>query len=352
MSDGVLERVLKQVLRSFAVPALRLCWLGAEGGGVEFFERVVATTNRLAPPGLRVHHRIWFQSASIEEHLSAFLSSHAIEAALQIRGYPPSRGDERALLRALRQLRKQEVRVLLRSSVSSADAHDARQWYRYLRDGLGVKMVDFVAAPPPLLSAQDYGRFLCRVFDEWVSRDVGKVQVSFFEAVLASYTQGLSTLCLLQPRCDWGIEIGPGAEVYSCHNYRKKNSALGNLQEVALMQLLCEQHQQFGISKSSELPPTCLGCDYLFTCYGECPANRTEQGEQNRLCAGLKAFFVHSEGPMRVMADMLRRGESADGVMGVLQRLGREGIQSYFTTTAALTAQPQPRIGAVQTALR
>jgi uncharacterized protein len=349
MSDAVLETVLKQVLRSFAVPALRLCWQGAAGGEVAFFKRVLTLVNRFAPPGLGVQHRIWFESAGIEDYLSAFMGDHAIEAALQIRGYPASGADERALLRGLRQLRTQGVGVVLRSSVSSAQAHDALQWYRYLRDGLGVRMVDFVAAPPPLLSAQDYGRFLCTVFDMWVSRDVGKVQVSFFEAVLSSYTQGLSSLCVLQPRCDWGIEIDASGAVYSCHKVRGQTRALGNVQEVALVQLLCGRQQQFSISKSSELPPVCLGCDYLFTCYGECPANRTGQGEQNRLCAGLKAFFVHSEGSMRVMADMLRRGESAAGVMDVLQRVGRQGVDSYRATTAAMAALPLHRRGAVQT---
>jgi uncharacterized protein len=38
----------------------------------------------------------------------------------------------------------------------------------------------------------------------------------------------------------------------------------------------------------------------------------------NYLCAGYKAFFTHIDRPMRLMADLLRRGRYADEVMGIL----------------------------------
>ena len=52
---------------------------------------------------------------------------------------------------------------------------------------------------------------------------------------------------------------------------------------------------------------------YVFACHGECPKNRillTADGEpgSNWLCVGLKAFFAHTERPMRLMAEILARG--------------------------------------------
>ena len=60
-----------------------------------------------------------------------------------------------------------------------------------------------------------------------------------------------------------------------------------------------------------------------FACHGECPKNRfisTPDGEPglNYLCAGYKAFFTHIDRPMRMMADLLRRGRYADEVMALL----------------------------------
>jgi sulfatase maturation enzyme AslB (radical SAM superfamily) len=44
---------------------------------------------------------------------------------------------------------------------------------------------------------------------------------------------------------------------------------------------------------------------------------KTRVGESglNWLCAGLKAFFAHTERPMREMADLLKSGRYADEIM-------------------------------------
>ncbi len=61
-----------------------------------------------------------------------------------------------------------------------------------------------------------------------------------------------------------------------------------------------------------------------FACRGECPKNRLG-GEPglNYLCAGYKAFFEHIDGPMRIMAGLVRQGRPAEEVMG----LRREGMR-------------------------
>jgi uncharacterized protein len=61
-----------------------------------------------------------------------------------------------------------------------------------------------------------------------------------------------------------------------------------------------------------------------FACHGECPRNRfvsTPDGEPglNYLCAGYKAFFHHVDRPMRIMADLVRKGRYADEVMQILE---------------------------------
>jgi len=38
----------------------------------------------------------------------------------------------------------------------------------------------------------------------------------------------------------------------------------------------------------------------------------------NYLCAGYRRFFNHIDQPMRVMADLVRRGLPAEGVMGMV----------------------------------
>jgi uncharacterized protein len=112
--------------------------------------------------------------------------------------------------------------------------------------------------------------------------------------------------------------------VYSCDHFVEPGYLLGNINSTPIAEMVSsEQQQQFGAEKSNALPRYCRECTYLFTCHGECPKNRvltTPDGEPglNWLCEGLKAFFAHTERPMKLMAELLRRGQPADLVMGLL----------------------------------
>jgi uncharacterized protein len=74
----------------------------------------------------------------------------------------------------------------------------------------------------------------------------------------------------------------------------------------------------------------------LSVCNGECPKNRfieTPDGQAglNYLCAGYKAFFRHADTPMRIMADLIRRGRLAEEVMAISAR--EEGnLKAKFAT--------------------
>ena len=83
------------------------------------------------------------------------------------------------------------------------------------------------------------------------------------------------------------------------------------------------QQRQFGQAKWDSLPHYCRTCKVQFACNGGCPKNRfmeTPDGEAglNYLCAGYKAFFIHIDRPMRIMAELLRQGRYADEVMQLL----------------------------------
>jgi uncharacterized protein len=84
-----------------------------------------------------------------------------------------------------------------------------------------------------------------------------------------------------------------------------------------------EQQRTFGAHKRDSLPAYCRECKVRFACHGECPKNRfisTPDGEPglNYLCAGYMSFFTHIDRPMRMMADLSRRGRYADEDIPVL----------------------------------
>jgi uncharacterized protein len=99
---------------------------------------------------------------------------------------------------------------------------------------------------------------------------------------------------------------------------------LGNILERHVNDLASSDRQRaFGAAKTGTLPLFCRACPFLFACHGECPRNRilrTPDGEPglNWLCEGLRSFFAHTQGPMRLMAELIRAGRPAFEVMNVL----------------------------------
>ncbi|MDZ7597592.1 MAG: SEC-C metal-binding domain-containing protein [Desulfobacterales bacterium] len=91
--------------------------------------------------------------------------------------------------------------------------------------------------------------------------------------------------------------------------------------------------ERFGRAKLESLPGCCRQCEVLFACHGECPKNRflqTPDGEPglNYLCAGYKSFFGHIDGPLKILAQLLRRGLPATQVMQVLAQADGQPVEA------------------------
>jgi uncharacterized protein len=166
--------------------------------------------------------------------------------------------------------------------------------------------------------------------------------VQTFEAAARSWLRLPSSgMCVFDETCGLGLALEHNGDLYSCDHFVEPAFLLGNIQETHLIELVAsEQQQKFGQDKFDTLPQFCRQCEVLFACYGECPRNRfihTPDGEPglNYLCAGYKLFFNHINHPMRIMAELLRRGRYADEVMNILAMEEMQKIKQ-----AMATAQP------------
>jgi uncharacterized protein len=192
------------------------------------------------------------------------------------------RGTFDAVVRAARLMKAYRVEFNILTTVHAGNADHPLETYHFLRDEIGARYIQLIPivedgnlVTERTVSAEQWGRFLIEMFDEWIRFDVGKVFVQMFDAALASW-------------------VGVPA-------------------------------------KRDTLPKYCRQCRVRFPCHGECPRNRfieTPDGEPGLefLCGGYKAFFEHVDRPMRLMADLLRRGRYVDEVMGILAAESRQAV--------------------------
>ena len=163
------------------------------------------------------------------------------------------------------------------------------------------------------VDADEYGRFLCAVWDEWRCADLGRALVNFTETLVAQHLGLPSQLCVHSRRCGKGVAVEHDGAVYACDHYVYPEYGRGRLGgERSLADMVFSPEQvRFGDAKSDMLPQLCRRCNFLSDCWGECPKNRllrTPDGEPglNYLCAGLKRFFAHAGPQADEIAAQLR----------------------------------------------
>ncbi len=353
MGDDVLDQYVRQVLEAHRTPEVTIAWQGGEPTlmGLDFFQRAMALVEHHQRPGQVVRHTIQTNATLLSDPWCAFLAEHQFLVGVSIDGprhlHDAFRVDKRGrptfdrVMAGLDRLTAHGVDVNVLCTVHAANQSDPMAVYRFVRDDLGLRhlqLIPIVERDPTHPSGalversvdpRAWGAFLTEVFDEWVTGDVGEVFVSQFDAALASWL-GLPTgLCIFNETCGDALALEHNGDLYSCDHFVEPDHLLGNITATHLVDLVASPEQRtFGTDKRDTLPGYCRSCPVRFACHGECPKNRfttTPDGEPglNYLCEGYKAFFTHIDGPMRIMARLVRSGRYADEIMGIFTAAGR-----------------------------
>ena len=365
MADELLETYLRQLIEAHSqVPEVAVAWQGGEPTlmGVEFFRRSVELANGFLRPGQRAAYTIQTNGTLIDEEWAEFFAENDFLVGVSIDGprelhdaYRVDKGGKGSfdkVVQGLGFLQRAGVDWNALTTIHAANADYGRDLYRFLRDELDARFVQFIpiiervseAAPDgsvpwsswrdrPLyvqegevvtgrsVTAEQYGRFLIDVFEEWVRRDVGEVYVQMFDVALANWVGEPPSLCVHSETCGLALALEHTGDLYSCDHFVEPKHKLGNIKITHMLELVdSPQQRQFGLDKRETLPQYCLDCDVRFACHGGCPKDRfilTPAGDPglNYLCAGFKAFFHHVDEPMRTMGDLLAQNRAPAEIM-------------------------------------
>lgn len=198
--------------------------------------------------------------------------------------------------------------------------HSDGRHLAHLRDGDDCPIADFTVSP------EQWGDFLCAVFDEWVKQDVGKVFIQLFDSTLANWAGVEPGVCTMAQRCGHAAVMEFNGDVYSCDHFVFPEYKLGNIYTSSLVEMLYSDSQQaFGDMKLKSITRQCRECPFLFACNGECPKNRfarSTYGEpgQNYLCAGYRRFFGHVAPYMDFMRSELDAKRPPANVMDAIRQ--------------------------------
>ncbi|MCC7078668.1 MAG: anaerobic sulfatase maturase [Acidimicrobiia bacterium] len=358
MSEEVLDAYLRQLVESQTGPEVEIAWQGGEPTlmGVEFFRHALDVAAGHRRDGQILRHTIQTNGTLLTEEWCELFRDHAFLVGISVDGprelHDAFRVDKHAdptfdrVMRGVELLRRNDVDFNVLCTVNAANQDRPLDVYRFFRDELDVRHVQLI----PIVERDNdtgfqegdtvtsrsvdparWGDFLIAIFDEWVRRDVGTMFVSMFDAALASWLGLPAGMCIFAETCGDAVALEHNGDLHACDHFVEPRYLLGNITDTHMLELLASPRQrEFGTAKRDTLPRYCRECAVRFACNGECPKNRftrTPDGEfgLNYLCAGYKTFFEHVDGPMRLMADLLRQGHHADEVMRILTKAPRNG---------------------------
>jgi uncharacterized protein len=367
MSEATLDAYIRQLLESHRAPEVTVAWQGGEPTlmKLEFFKHAVELVEKYRRPGQAVQQTFQTNGLLLDDDWCAFFKKHDFLVGLSVDGprelHDTYRRDRRGhgtfdlVMQGWRRLRDHGVEFNILCTVNAANQAHGRAIYRFFRDELGAKWVQFIPiieratertidianqgwsdrpgrgkrllytqtgslVTERSVGGEQYGRFLIDIFEEWVRRDVGRVYVQLFDVTLEAYF-GRHLLCIHAPICGYGPALEHNGDLYACDHFVEPGYKLGNIHETPMLDLVASaQMRKFGDDKRDKLTNQCQQCEVRLVCNGGCPKDRfvpSRDGEpgHNYLCAGLILFFTHTRPAMTIMAQLFKRGRPPAEVM-------------------------------------
>ena len=358
MSAELLEQHIRQYIEAQTGDEVVFSWQGGEPTllGLDFFRQVVALETKHKKPFQRIENDLQTNGTLLDAEWAAFLKQNNFLVGLSCDGpkqlhdhYRITRGGEPThdqVMAAAGLLRKLGVPFNALCVVHRENAQYPLDVYRFLTRELGARRVQLIscvepkvfcdvapqhwnAAGTPVVDTppakpglpdsvvtdwsvdpDDWGRFLCKVWDDWYRRDFGKVHVDLFETAVAQSMGLPSQRCITSEFCGKNMVVEHNGDVFVCDHYVYPEYRVGNIRDTHWGDMAYSDRQMnFAFAKRDTLPQYCRQCPHLKLCWGECPKNRfvrTPNGEAglNYLCPGLKQFYAHIRGDM---PEILRR---------------------------------------------
>ena len=361
MSDETLEEFIKQYIQTQSSNEIIFSWQGGEPtlAGLDFYKKVISLEKKYSS-GKRIENDLQTNGVLLDDEWCAFLKENNFLVGLSIDGprelhdkYRYDKGGNSTfdkVFKAAELLKKQDVPFNALVTVNRYNAKHPLEVYRFLRDELKPRAIQFAPCVEPKVftenappykdsftypkagspevkpgnensvvtdwsvDADDYGQFLCDIFDEWYVNDIGQTFVYNFEYTLSLWLgQVQGGGCRVAPFCGKCMAIEHDGSVYSCDHFVYPEYKLGDIRNGSLAEMaFSEKQRSFGYDKREGLPATCLICQFVQVCNGECPKNRflkAPSGEAglNYLCSGLIKHFRHITPAMNKMADEVRK---------------------------------------------
>lgn len=359
MSDEMLEQFTREYIEAQTMNQVLFTWHGGEPllRSIDFYRKALSLQQKYAR-GRRIDNVIQTNGTLLTDEWCEFFAQSHWLVGISIDGPQPYHDHYRLtaagkpswkkVMQGIKLLKKHGVEWNAMAVVNAYNVNHPLEFYRFFKEN-GCQFLQFTPIVERLTRHEDgrtlasladkdeislseasvtpeqWGYFLCAIFDEWVRKDVGKIFVEIFDCTLANWMGISPGICAYSKECGHAGVMEHNGDVYSCDHFVFPEYKLGNIRDHSLIDMLYgEQQQEFSRLKHSSLPRQCKECDMEFACHGECPKNRfmkDKYGDSglNYLCLGYYHYYQHVAPYMDYMKQELMSQRPPSNIMKVVQ---------------------------------
>lgn len=359
MSDEMLEQFTREYIEAQTMNQVLFTWHGGEPllRSIDFYRKALSLQQKYAG-GRRIDNVIQTNGTLLTDEWCEFFAQNHWLVGISIDGPQPDHDHYRLtaagkpswkkVMQGIKLLKKHGVEWNAMAVVNAYNVNHPLEFYRFFKEN-GCQFLQFTPIVERLTRHEDgrtlasladkdeislseasvapeqWGYFLCAIFDEWVRKDVGKIFVEIFDCTLANWMGISPGICAYSKECGHAGVMEHNGDVYSCDHFVFPEYKLGNIRDHSLIDMLYgEQQQEFSRLKHSSLPRQCKECDMEFACHGECPKNRfmkDKYGDSglNYLCPGYYHYYQHVAPYMDYMKQELMAQRPPSNIMKVVQ---------------------------------
>ena len=358
MSDEMLEQFTREYIEAQTMNQVLFTWHGGEPllRSIDFYRKALSLQQKYAG-GRCIDNVIQTNGTLLTDEWCEFFAQNHWLVGISIDGPQPDHDHYRLtaagkpswkkVMQGIKLLKKHGVEWNAMAVVNAYNANHPLEFYRFFKEN-GCQFLQFTPIVERLTRHEDgrtlasladkdeislseasvapeqWGYFLCAIFDEWVRKDVGKIFVEIFDCTLANWMGISPGICAYSKECGHAGVMEHNGDVYSCDHFVFPEYKLGNIRDHSLIDMLYgEQQQEFSRLKHSSLPRQCKECDMEFACHGECPKNRfmkDKYGDSglNYLCPGYYHYYQHVAPYMDYMKQELMSQRPPSNIMKVV----------------------------------
>lgn len=315
MSLETLEKVITDFL-SLGFQNNSFAWQGGEPAlmGLDFYKAAIELQKKHAKPGTVISNAFQTNATLLDESWCKFFHEHNFLLGISLDGPKEFHDYYRTdfsggptfdkVMNAIELCRQNKVEFNILTLLNDRNVGHPdelfdffmEQKFQFLqfipcveKDPQAAKIADFA------VTGQQYGNFMCRIFEKWKQFGVTKVSIRLFDSIMHYYINGCHTNCTFHRTCDDYIVIEHNGDAYCCDFFVDEDTKLGNITQTTVKDLFNSPVKKDFAARKKQLCQKCFVCNYSDLCRGGCLKDRIvldrNFSNPSHLCEGYKIIF-------------------------------------------------------------